>query len=337
MTLRAVACALLAITSLACLAPASGPAIVRNGRPAMGTLLEITVIAADRERAQTLVDECYARVAALEAHVSSWDARSDISQLNRAAGDGWIPVAPETVELLEAARGYAGATSGVFDVSVGPLLSLWREAEATGRPPDTAALEHARRAIGAERIQVEAGTSAALPGRAKLAPGMAIDLGGIAKGWALDRVGSWLRAQGVEHALLNFGGSSLLAMGSPPGETGWRVGIAARGKGTGVLVFSDTHVSISESFGQFREVGDQRVSHVIDPRTGEPIPREALAIAVGGSGATTEAWSTALLVLGEAGIPAALGAGLEVLVMSDSGTSRTAGFPTLVWRGAPGQ
>ena len=333
---RALAGALLASACLACSGTPDGPVTVRNGRPAMGTLLEITLVAPDRERAQALIDECHARIAALEARVSSWDAGSDTSQLNRTAGgEGWTPVAPETVEILEAARAFAGATGGVFDVSVGPLLALWRDAEAAGRWPDEVAIERTRRAIGAQRIQVEAGGNAASAGRARLEAGMALDLGGIAKGWALDRVGAWLRDQGVEHALLNFGGSSLLAIGAPPGEPGWRVGIAARARGTGVLTLSDIHVSISESFGQFREIQGRRVSHVIDPRRGTPVAGETLAIAAGDSGAAAEAWSTSLLVLGGDGIGAARKAGLEVLVMTEATTVRTAGFPTLVWNEAP--
>ena len=127
---------------------------------------------------------------------------------------------------------------------------------------------------------------------------MSIDLGGIAKGWALDRMRERLRARGIERALLSFGHSSILAVGAPPGASGWRI-LLQDGEGSyaGIVTLRDATLSVSGSFGRVSRIGGRDYGHVIDPRTGEPLTEGRQAAVLAPTGASAEALSKALLVL----------------------------------------
>jgi thiamine biosynthesis lipoprotein len=321
--LRLAAIALLVLAG--CAAP-QDPIVLREGRPAMGTVLEITLVAPNEAIGREWIQGSFARVAEIERQSSSWEPTSKISQLNRlaASGPAELDVGPVVAELLADAKRVARETEGAFDVSVGPLIALWRQGAATNQLPEPATLETRRALVGADRIQLSLG-------RAALAHGMSIDLGGFSKGWALQQVERWLREQGAHRGLLNFGGSSLLAMGAPQDASAWRVLVGARDQELGVLSLVDAHASISASLGQTFSIGDQEFGHVIDPRTGTPVNREVFAVAVGPSGADTEAWSTALLVRGAEGFSAAHEAGLEIMVVEAETTLLTPDFPPFEW------
>jgi thiamine biosynthesis lipoprotein len=173
------------------------------------------------------------------------------------------------------------------------LVQLWIDAAAAGALPSPADLASARRRVGAEGIRFHA------DGRVELArAGISLDLGGIAKGYALDRMLPLLRSRGVDAALLAFGQSSTLALGAPAGAAGWRM--LARGPEEellGVVTLRDQALSISSSFGQWLVIGGRRYGHVIDPRDGEPLSRPAEALIVSPDATLAEALSKALLIL----------------------------------------
>jgi thiamine biosynthesis lipoprotein len=174
-------------------------------------------------------------------------------------------------------------------------VALWTEAAARDALPEPAALSAARARVGAGRLEVSAGPDGA---RAALAPGSAVDLGGIAKGYALDRVRAKLAA-GVDAALLSFGQSSAWAIGRPPDTDGWRLlARGADGGFAGILTLRDRALSVSGSLGQWSEIAGRRYGHVIDPRTGEPLTERREAIVVTRDATLAEALSKALLVLG---------------------------------------
>jgi thiamine biosynthesis lipoprotein len=284
----------LALLVLACTRPPAPPIEVSDGRPAMGTVLEITLHALSAEQGREALEELFAIAARLDAALTLYDPGSDLSRLNAAAGRGPIAVAPELERILTDAVAYARLTRGSFDVTVGPLVRLWREAGETGIAPTAAALAQARARVGAAQIAVG-------EGRAALAhEGVSVDLGGLAKGWALDQMLPRLRARGIEHALLDFGQSSTWALGAPPGAPGWRLlARAPDGGGLGVLTLSGQALSVSGSLGQFVEIGGRRYGHVLDPRSGLPLERRRQALVVAPNAALAEALSKALLILGE--------------------------------------
>jgi thiamine biosynthesis lipoprotein len=285
---RAPALLSAAALGLACAAPAPTLVQIGEGRPAMGTVLEITLVASDAVEARDAIARCFAETERLEAIFTTWREDGELALLNARAGQGPQPASPELVRILLDARRLSRDTGGTFDVSVGPVVSLWREAERRGRLPSDAELAAARSRIGAQAFTVDEAAA-----RVALATGAAIDLGGLAKGWTLDRLGELLARRGIDRALLNFGGSSLLALGPPLDGAFWR---AAVEEGP-VLALLDTSVSISSSFGQHFAVEGRELAHIVDPRTGAPLERRQRAIVIAADGASAEAWSKAFVVL----------------------------------------
>ena len=272
------------------------PVTVSDGRYLMGTVLEISLCVPDRATGEALMRELFAEVALLERAFSRFDVKSDLSKLNRAAGAGPVRVGAPLAELSALSQGYTALTRGSFDVTVGPLVLLWLEAERTGALPSAADLEAARARVGPDVLRVDVASSTV----DLLVPGAMLDFGGIAKGWTLDRLAEKLRIAGVTRALLAFGQSSLCALGKPAGWDGWGVLLGdAAGGFAGTAQLADQSLSISGSLGQYEEIGGKRYGHVIDPRSGEPLTRARVAGALASDGARAEALSKALLILGE--------------------------------------
>jgi thiamine biosynthesis lipoprotein len=320
---------LAALSALACAAPPPPPLVeLSDGRPAMGTILEITLHAPDTPLARATLPELFALASRLDATMTLYDPQSELSRVNREAGRAPVPVGPELASILEASIAYSRLTSGSFDVTVRPLVALWTEAGRSGVPPTAEALARARALVGSEQIRLAGGA-------VRFArEGVSVDLGGVAKGWALDRMLPLLRERGVERALLDFGQSSLWALGAPPGAPGWR--LLARGPdggAVGVLTLSDQALSVSGSLGQFVEIGGRRYGHVLDPRSGLPLERRRQAMVVAGNAALAEALSKALLILGEKeGIAVVAGQpGCEgILVDAEGGSWETPGWSKAV-------
>ena len=283
----------------------------------MGTLLQLTLVAADEAQARQAADACFALVGQLEAVLTTYDPASATSRMNASAGGGPFAAPPALARILADSQRLSRATRGVFDPTVGPLIELWTRAGRSGRLPSDVEIAAAQRRVGIERIAIDG------EGRVSLGPGMAVNFGGIGKGWALDRARELLAARGIERALLDFGGSSWLALGAPADAPAWRVLLRdGRGGYLGTAALRDTSASFSESFGESSEIEGRRYGHVIDPRTGWPIQEPLAAVALAPDGASAEALTKALLVLGPAeGLAVVAGvAGAEGLAIDASGT-----------------
>ncbi len=275
-----------------CATRPSEDAMVSDGRYAMGSVFEIAIEGLERQAAARALEELYAEALRLDGLLSSYEPESDISRLNRTAGHGMQAVDPAVAEILELSVAYTQLTRGAFDVTVGPVIDLWMQAADRNRPPNAAELAAARARVGANRI------SLAPAGVALAEEGMKLDLGGIAKGYALDRMLPLLERRGIARALLNFGQSSIWAVGAPAGHAGWRLLVRAPAGGfAGLITLRDQALSVSGSQGQWVEIGGRRYGHIIDPRSGEPLMRARQAVVVSQSAALAEALSVALLVL----------------------------------------
>ena len=325
--MRAGAWLALAVLGTGCAGTSPAPVVRSAGAYAMGTALEMTLVGADAPALDRALADAFAEVERLEALLSSWRAASDVSRLNAAAGVGAVPVDPEVAALLARSLALSRETRGSFDVTVGPLVALWREAEERGLPPSPEEIAAVRDRVGEGRMRVEA--DAADGAQAFLEAGSAVDLGGIAKGYALDRVRAQLPA-GVGAALLSFGQSSAWAIGRPPDAAGWRLLARAPDGGfAGVLTLRDRALSVSGSLGQWREIAGHRYGHVLDPRSGQPLTRRLQALVVGDDATAAEALSKALLVLGPVDGVGLVEAwpGAEALLLDEDGRSwRTAGW-----------
>lgn len=312
---------------------AGAPDCETGGTYVMGTVLQVTLCPDGLSETEIAgqdvppIEDVFALARRYDALFTTYADDSPLSKLNAQAGQGAQSVPHEVVDVLKLARRYTELTRGAFDATVRPLLRVWREAENIGQPPSSVALTQALRLVGSDKLRFPAAGAVALPER-----GMALDLGGIGKGYALDRAVERLRGQGVTNALLNFGQSSLWALGRPPGTEGWRLALRRPdGDIAGFVTLVDRALSVSASLGQSRNVAGKRYGHVVDPRTGRPVEREMLACVVAPSAAQAEALSTALLVLGEVEGLALIEEmeGVEALLLDAKGTQwRTAGWQT---------
>ena len=207
------------------------------------------------------------------AQMSTWEPGSDISRYNGAIAGRRHSLAPEFAEVLGCALHWAAASGGAIDPSVGPLISLWgfgAQACTSGTPPSPADLAQARARVDWERLDFDPGTQSILqPG------GTALDLSGVAKGFAVDHVAEALRALGLEDFIVEVGGE-LRGAGHPPGGAPWRVQVDAPNDRPAVVALSSLAIATSGDRWHTHEHAGRRWSHTIDPRSGEP-PRHALA------------------------------------------------------------
>ena len=231
--------------------------------------------------------------------MSHYKPASPLSRVNREAGSRAVVVEPELFDFLALCLRQSRDSEGAFDITVGPLMKAWGFFRGEGRMPDRRDLDEARARVGYQNVVLDEATRTVRFAR----PGMELDLGGIAKGYAVDRVVSVLRERGVTSALVSAGGSTLYALGAPPEEAGWDVELAdpldAR-KTAMNLLLKNRALSVSGSSEKWFEAGGKRYSHVMDPRTGRPVEGVLSVAVVTDTGTRGDALDNAFFVAGVA-------------------------------------
>ncbi|MBW6392951.1 FAD:protein FMN transferase [Billgrantia antri] len=265
----------------------------------------------------------------VDASMSIYRDDSELMAFNQAPLGEWQPLSNELIEVLAISQSVAEASGGAFDVTMGGLVNLWSfGSEARPREvPEDETLQARLAEIGPDSIEVD---ETAL--QARRLRDVFVDLGGVAKGHATDRVAAYLNTEGVEHYLVNLGGD-LITRGYRDGDgEPWRIGIEAplddRQEATHIVPLHDISVATSGDYRNYFEESGQRFSHTIDPRTGRPIEhRVASASVFHPSNAWADAWATVMMVLGEEeGLALAREQGLKVLLLvrEDEGWSSLA-------------
>lgn len=257
----------------------------------MGVPVRLTVYAGSEAQARAACRAAFDRFAALEQVMSDYRPTSELMRLCAKAGRGAQPVSADLWRVLERSHTLARRSDGAFDVTVGPLVRLWRAARRSGRLPDPAALREARSRVGWRRVRLADPVARTV---ALETPGMQLDLGGIAKGFACDEAQAALKANGVTRALVEAGGDIVVSGAPPDAPAGWRVEV-----GGGVRTLADCAVSTSGDTEQFVEIGGVRYSHIVDPRTGLGLTTRTAVTVVAPDGMTSDGLATALSVLGE--------------------------------------
>lgn len=290
---------------------------VREVHYQMGTSLELTLWHSDPEAARRIIREAAGEVHRLNQILSSFDPDSSLSRFNHRAGKGKTTVPSELYETLSISRRFSVLTGGDFDITVGPLMELWTVTASRGRLPDRDTLAAVLRRVGYERLKLYDHDRAEL-----LALGMKVDLGGIGKGYAVDRVVNKLITAGISAALINFGGSSIYALGAPPGETGWEIGIQGTdGRLRGVIHLRDMALSTSGSMGKFWTISGKRYGHLIDPKSGMPMSEPRMASVIAGSATVAEALTKPLVLRGRNALRMITALpGTEAVILPESGS-----------------
>jgi thiamine biosynthesis lipoprotein len=257
----------------------------------MGVKVRLVVYADSEEHARTACKAAYDRVNELDEIMSDYSRVSELSRLCDQAGSGPVRVSDDLFRVLDYAQQVSRETDGAFDVTIGPLVKLWRQARKTAVLPSQAAIDEAKSRVGWQRMKLDRAAQTVELEK----PGMKLDLGGIAKGYAGDEAIRVLREQGVPTALFEAGGD-IVVSDPPPSAKGWHIELP-----TGRTIdLANAAVSTSGDTAQYVDINGRRYSHVVDPHTGLGLSEHFIATVTAKHGITTDALSTAATIIGPA-------------------------------------
>jgi thiamine biosynthesis lipoprotein len=266
--------------------------------PHMGTQFRIVIYAGDREAAHKATRAAFDRIASLDASMSDYKDSSELMRLCAKAGGDPVKVSDDLFFVLAKAVETSEKSDGAFDVTVGPVVRLWRKARRTRKLPDADDLKKALALVGYKNIKLDREKQTVQ----LLKQGMLLDLGGIAKGYAGDEAQKVLKKHGVTSALVAAGGDVVVS-GAPPGTEGWEIGIQpldpAEKEKPKHLLLKDAAVSTSGDVNQHVEIDGARYSHIVDPKTGLGLTGERSVTVVAPNGVTSDSTTKIVMILGE--------------------------------------
>ena len=302
--------------------------------PHMGTIFKIVLYAPSQSPGRVASHAAFDRIAALDHIMSDYDAGSELMQLCRGAGGPPVGISEDLYRVMSAAQELSARSDGAFDITVGPVVQLWRRARRRHELPDPDRLAAARDLVGFQNLRLDPSHRTAQ----LLKPGMLLDLGGIAKGDAADQALIVLNRHRIPSALVAAGGD--IAVGhAPPAHRGWRIGIetfeSPEKPPSGIIRLHRSAVSTSGDSEQHLDIGGVRYSHIVNPKTGMALTGRRSVTVTAAHDITADGYATALCVMGRErglrlidGTPGAA----AFIIEEDDGRLRhyqTAGFPKL--------
>lgn len=247
---------------------------------------------------ESIFEDVFVEIDRLEKLLSVDYAGSDLDRLAKNSGKDFIEVSPETIFLLEESKKYCRLSQGAFDVTTGPLISLWDIRDGQGHVPSQEELEDVFPLINGENILIDSANNKAMLKN----PGMKANLGAIAKGYIADKAKEVLQNKGIKSAIVNLGGNVVLVGGKPNGEP-FRVGIQdplqATGDYLGIVDMADRSLVSSGSYERYFEYEGKTYHHILDPDTGFPVENELLQVTIiSNESVDGDALSTTAFLLG---------------------------------------
>ncbi len=297
----ALALGLLALWLVGCVTRPDPPlARFEFRRPEMGMPFRLVLYAPNPAVAQAAAEAAFARISQLNEIMSDYEDESELSRLSRTAGSGRsVPLSPDLWKVLARAQEISTLSDGAFDVTVGPYVNLWRRARRERELPSPDRLAQAGRAVGYRHLVLDPRTHSAQ----LLVPHMRLDLGGIAKGYALEEAIKVVRARGVTRALIT-GGGDMMAWDPPPGKAGWRIELApldvTNAPPARFVALRREALTTSGDLFQRLELGGRRYSHIVDPRTGIGLTDHSLVTIIARDATSADGFSKVVSVLGPA-------------------------------------
>lgn len=269
------------------------PVLVYKKKYVMGTVFEIVAYDQSPEHASLVIEKAFQEIVRLDDLLSDYKPDSGLNQLNRSAHFHMQEVTPDLYRIINESVKFSRLSGGKFDITVAPLVNLWKAALRGEAIPTRSQQEAVRSCVGYESIELIP------PNRIRFqSPCLRLDLGSIGKGYAVDRAADVLRASGIRDALINAGGSTILGMGSPPNQTGWLIHLRDPShKIDPHVILKDTTVSTSEQTAPSL-LGNETPGHIVDPETGMPLKTDLAVSAVANNATASDALSTTLLLVG---------------------------------------
>jgi thiamine biosynthesis lipoprotein len=264
-------------------------------RYVMGTSVQVQAFGGDESTRRTAIDEAFAAFAEVDRLMSNYRDDSELALVNRRAARGAVSVSDPMFGVLDAARRVSSASNGAFDITVGPLVRLWGFHDKTAHVPTDADLATVRPLVDYRNVILDADHRTVRFARA----GVELDLGGIAKGFAVEVAADVLRRRGLT-GFIDAGGNQYL-LGTPPGKRAWNVGIKnpdVRDQVMGVVETGEISVSTSADYYNFLVANDRKYGHILDPRTLEPATESLSVTILSRDGTLADAMSKAAFILG---------------------------------------
>lgn len=263
----------------------------------MAIPIRIVLYTVDNATASRAADAAFSCFHRLNATFSDYDPQSELRRLCDTSRDGKaVPVSDDLWRVLVRSREVSQRSAGAFDISISPVVHLWRSARQTKELPSQESLAKALKRVGYQSIRLDSCHQTV----ELLKPNMRLDVGGIAKGYAVDRAMDALRKNGITRMMVDAGGN--MGLGDPPPDkSGWRIGVAPPKPGSPprmYLSLSRCALSTSGDMWQHTIISGVRYSHLIDPRTGMAMTDHASVTVVGPDGLSTDGLSSAVVVLG---------------------------------------
>jgi thiamine biosynthesis lipoprotein len=266
-------------------------------QPHMGVEFEVVLYAADEPTAKAAIAAAFERIAELDTRLSDYSLSSELSKLSAAAPTTEpVALSDDLFTVLHASQQLAAESAGAFDITIGPLTKLWRRARRQKELPDADLLKKAHALVGFQNLQLDAVKKTASLSRAD----MRLDLGGIAKGYAVDQALAVLVKKGFKQSLVRASGD-IAAADPPPNEAGWKVGLAPLDPDDPPTVFVSLRQQAISTSGEARQhlvVNGRRYSHLIDPRTGQPLHGRMSITVIAPRGIHADSLASAVAVLG---------------------------------------
>lgn len=260
----------------------------------MGTVIEIVLLSGDEESAQKAALRAFQEIKRVEQWMSPWIEKSDISRLNRSAEGQWTEVSPQTLEVIQKAQKISELSDGAFDITIAPLSALWGKARERGIPPTPEEIKITLGLVNFKNLFLRPDVKVFFKKK-----GMAIDLGGIAKGYAVDRAFEILTSLGYKNLIVNAGGD--LRVGGFKKDQPWSIGIQhprAPEKVMGMISLSEAAIATSGDYEKFFFHQGKRYHHILNPKTGYPAEGCQSVTIVSGDGMMADGLATAVFVLG---------------------------------------
>jgi thiamine biosynthesis lipoprotein len=275
---------------------AASPQLYEAAEPHMGAVIRIKLYAEGAQQSAAAFRAAFDRIAQLDEALSDYKPDSELNRVGRSAVGNPVKVSQDLFRVLAASLKLSEESAGAFDVTLGPVIRLWRQARIDHRIPSPEALREAAGRCGYRKLHLDAAAGTMLLDQ----PGMQLDLGAIAKGYAADAALRVLAQSGIRSALVAASGD--LAIGEPPpGQRGWKIGVS-RGGSEGslerILVLRNAAVSTSGDAEQNLEIEGKRYSHIIDPATNMGLTTPITVTIVARRGIDADSLATAVSVLG---------------------------------------
>lgn len=275
--------------------------LLKQTRMIMGTFAEMSIYSNDEKTGGKAIDEALDEMERMDRIMSNYKKESALSLVNKKASQSPVPCDKELLSVIEKSQYYSELSEGAFDITVSPAVTLWGFFRGKGNVPSDKEIKDLLPAVSYKNIVINKSAAPEKPDTISFKNARTqIDLGGIGKGYAVDKALEVVKKYGIDNACINLGGN-IYVLGAPSGKNAWKVGVQHPRNNNEILGYLDLRdeaTATSGDYERFFEVNGKRYSHIIDPRTGRPVSGVLATTIIAPTGTEVDALSTSVFVLG---------------------------------------